>query len=198
MKILKKSKAEEVEPADEQLALEIEDETPAKAPKPAKKPREGHPVPVWALGVLGVVAAALAAGVVYLLNGSGPSYSEDEVDKAVRTAMTAAQDISSWDYRTIQQDTKNVLSEVTGDFKSAYEKSAEKLLAQAPAQQAVVQGTVSKAGVESTGADGVRVLVFLNQATTKKGADPRLDQHRIRLTMVEKDGSWLVSKLEIL
>ncbi|GAB3277417.1 hypothetical protein GCM10027589_03230 [Actinocorallia lasiicapitis] len=165
--------------------------------KPATDKPAGGP-PLWVMITLGLVAAALLGGAFFLRAETDGKYSEKELDSASRAAVNAAQDISSWDYRTIESDTKNVLKETTGDFRAAYEKSAAKLLAQAPEQEAVVLGTASKAGVESADENGVRVLVFLNQSTNRKGAEPSTDLHRLRLTMVESGGSWLVSKLEVL
>ncbi|GAA3223527.1 hypothetical protein [Actinocorallia longicatena] len=176
-------------------------EKPAEKAKPAKEKKAGtgrQGPPVWVMVVLGLVAAALVGGSFVLRADSDGKYSEQDLDDATRTAFNSAQDISTWDYRTIEGDTKHVLSETTGEFRTAYQQSAAKLLANAPAQEAVTLGTASKAGVESVGKDGIKVLVFLNQSTTRKGAEPSTDLHRLRLTMVKKDGDWLVSKLEVL
>jgi len=169
-----------------------------KRKKSLKPPKVRTGAPLWSVIVMAVVVVALAVGTFVLRGGSGETLSKDEVDKAVRTAAATAQHISSWDYRTIESDTKQVLGEATGDFREAYEKSAAKLLADAPAQQAVTVGLTSKAGVDSVSKGQVKVLVFLNQQTTKKDADAHIEQHRLRLTMVQKDGEWLVSKLDIL
>lgn len=173
-----------------------------KAAKPAQKPARasaGPGVPGWVLGVLGALVVALAVSTAWLWTDTKGTLTEDEINKAVRTAAASAQHISSWDYRTIEQDIDQVLGETTGDFHQAYEASAAKLLQTAPEQEAVTVGLTSKAGVESVKGDGsVTVLVFLNQQTTSKDAEAHIEQHRLRLTMVEKDGDWLVSKLEVL
>ncbi|WP_106397318.1 hypothetical protein [Actinocorallia populi] len=174
----------------------------SKAGKPKKKAlrpaRVRRDAPLWSVIVMAVAVIGLAAGTFVLRAGSGETLTRDEVDKAVRTAAATAQHISSWDYRTIESDTKQVLGETTGDFREAYEKSAVKLLESAPEQEAVTVGLTSKAGVESVSKGQVKVLVFLNQQTTRKDADAHIEQHRLLLTMVEKDGEWLVSKLDIL
>ncbi|ROO91194.1 Mce-associated membrane protein [Actinocorallia herbida] len=173
-----------------------------KAAKSAQKPARassGPGVPLWVLAVLGVLVVALGASTAWLWTGSRSTLSEDQINKAVRTAAASAQHISSWDYRTIEQDIDQVLDETTGDFHKAYEASAAKLLQTAPTQEAVTVGMTSKAGVEAIKDDGsVTVLVFLNQQTTSKDAEAHIEQHRLRLTMVDKDGEWLVSKLEVL
>ncbi|MEO3785855.1 hypothetical protein ABGB12_21210 [Actinocorallia sp. B10E7] len=166
-----------------------------KSLKPAKV-RTG--APLWSVVVMAVLVVGLAVGTFLLRAGSGETLSRDEVDKALRTAAATAQHISSWDYRTIESDTKQVLGETTGDFREAYEKSAAKLLESAPEQQAVTVGLTSKAGVVSVSKGQVKVLVFLNQQTVKKDAEAHIEQHRLQLTMVQKDGEWLVSKLDIL
>ena len=201
--------AEESETEADEVSGSKKDRKPRKAglakkggpggrKKSLKPPKVRTGAPLWSVIVMAVVVVALAAGTFVLRGGSGERLSKDEVDKAVRTAAATAQHISSWDYRTIESDTKQVLGESTGDFREAYEKSAAKLLADAPAQQAVTVGLTSKAGVESVSKGQVKVLVFLNQQTTKKDADAHIEQHRLRLTMVQKDGEWLVSKLDIL
>ncbi|GAA0962323.1 hypothetical protein [Actinocorallia libanotica] len=172
---------------------------PEKPKKKALRPaRVRRDAPLWSVIASAVVVIGLAAGTFVLRTGSGEVVSKDEVDKAVRTAAATAQHISSWDYRTIESDTKQVLGETTGDFREAYEKSAVKLLESAPAQEAVTVGLTSKAGVASVSKGQVKVLVFLNQQTTRKDADAHIEQHRLLLTMVHKDGEWLVSKLDIL
>lgn len=206
--------AEAGQDADEDA--EAAAEKPKKASKPKKskksgkagksikapgKPRAERPrrsAPLWSVVALAVLVVALAAGTFVLRRGASETLSRDEIDKAVRTAAATAQHISSWDYRTIDSDTKQVLGETTGDFREAYEKSAAKLLQSAPEQQAVTVGLTSKAGVESVSKGQVKVLVFLNQQTTKKDSDAHIEQHRLLLTMVQKDGEWLVSKLDVL
>ncbi|MCD0450268.1 hypothetical protein LO762_13850 [Actinocorallia sp. API 0066] len=188
--------------AAESEAEVIESPKAKKAVRSAKRPVKAGSdggVPGWVLVVLGALVVALGVSTGLLWSNTRGTLSQDQIDKAVRTAASTAQHISSWDYRTIKQDVAVVLDETTGDFHKAYEASAEKLLQTAPEQQAVTVGLTSKAGVEAVRDDGsVTVLVFLNQQTTSKDADPHIEQHRLRLTMVEKDGLWLVSKLEVL
>jgi Mce-associated membrane protein len=171
---------------------------PGGKKKPSAPRGERRDAPLWSVIAMAVVVVGLAVGTFVLRAGSGEALTKEEIDKAVRTAAATAQHISSWDYRTIESDTKQVLSETTGDFREAYEKSAAKLLESAPAQEAVTVGLTSKAGVESVANGRVKVLVFLNQQTTRKNADAHIEQHRLLLTMVQKDGEWLVSKLDIL
>jgi len=199
--------AEESAEAEQDGGPEAEAEKPKKSAKEKKSggkkkpsaPRgERRDAPLWSVIAMAVVVVGLAVGTFVLRAGSGETLTKDEIDKAVRTAAATAQHISSWDYRTIESDTKQVLRETTGDFREAYEKSAAKLLENAPAQEAVTVGLTSKAGVESVANGRVKVLVFLNQQTTRKNADAHIEQHRLLLTMVQKDGEWLVSKLDIL
>lgn len=194
------TESDEVEVEDEPVESKKAEKAakPKKAPKPKVQKESVSGPPVLVTAGLGVLVIALAVAVFFVRGTAANAVDEDAVDKAVRTAASAAQHISSWDYKTLDTDVKQVLGESTGEFRAAYEKSATKLLASAPSQEAVVVGTVSKVGVESTKEGEVKVLVFLNQATTKKAADPSIAQHRLRLTMVEKNGEWLVAKLEML
>ncbi|MDX6738288.1 hypothetical protein [Actinocorallia sp. A-T 12471] len=188
--------------ADDAVAAKAVEKKRKKAVRPTQKPVRASPgpgVPLWVLGVLGALVVALGVSTAWLWSSGRTALTQDEIDKAVRTAAASAQHISSWDYRTIEQDIDQVLGETTGDFHKAYEASAAKLLQTAPEQEAVTVGMTSKAGVEAVKDDGsVTVLVFLNQQTTSKDAEAHIEQHRLRLTMVDRDGRWLVSKLEVL
>jgi Mce-associated membrane protein len=67
---------------------------------------------------------------------------------------------------------------------------------------ATVQAKVYEAGVLDTSGDGgagtaVRVMAFVNQATTSKAQKtPAIDQNRVIATMTKVGDRWLMSALE--
>ena len=62
-----------------------------------------------------------------------------------------------------------------------------------------MKANVSEAGVISASPDKVDALVFLNQVTTSTRVEgEKIDQSRVRMRLVERDGSWLVEKVEAL
>ena len=60
----------------------------------------------------------------------------------------------------------------------------------------VVTASVLGSGVMDASAGRVRVLVYVNQVSSRPGRDPQIFQNRVAMTM-EKDGSrWLVDDLK--
>jgi Mce-associated membrane protein len=162
----------------------------------------GNGVPVWVTAVLGAITIGLAVGVFMLSRSAGDRLSQDDVDNAVRTAGLTAQHVTSFDYKTLEADTKQVLEESTGKFHDDYEANAKQLLSAAPAEEAVSVGQASKYGVEAVRGDQVTVLVFLNQSTARKGKETKIELRQLRMTMVKGTGAksdqWLVSRLDVL
>jgi Mce-associated membrane protein len=162
-----------------------------KAAKPARLKLSspvGNGVPVWVTALLGLLAVGLGVGVFLLSRSASDRLSQDDIDNAVRTAGLSAQHITSFDYKTLDADTKQVLEESTGKFHDDYAANAKSLLSTAPAQEAVSVGQASKYGVEAVHGHQVTVLVFLNQTTALKGKDKKIELRQLRLTMVRGHG----------
>ncbi len=153
------------------------------------------------LTVLGVLAAV--AVVVFGLHDRSAEASDSSRTAAVAAARTAAQDVLSYDYRSLDKDIAQARAETTGMFRTQYDDTAKQLLSQAAAVKAIVQASVGTAGVVSAGSDHVVVLLFIDQASVKQlagSATPttRIDQSRVRMTMTRVHGRWLVSALSAL
>ncbi|MEV5825701.1 hypothetical protein AB0L25_08990 [Spirillospora sp. NPDC052242] len=161
--------------------------------------RRGSPAVV--IGVLSVVAVALAAGAVFLgLKVREQQATADARRDAVAAASNSAKALSSYDYRTLETDLKSASATTTGDLRKEFDTLAAQLRTQATQQQAVSTTTVLKAGAVSAKPDEVVVLVYANRASaTNKDTEPRLPEPlRIRMIMVEKDGEWLARKLQVI
>ena len=53
--------------------------------------------------------------------------------------------------------------------------------------------------MQSASRDRVEVLLFVDQTTVRTGLEqPRVEQNRVRLTLDDVDGRWLVSGLDAL
>jgi Mce-associated membrane protein len=155
------------------------------------------------LVLLILVALALAIAVFSLMRrGNTLDSTEAASQKAMYAAATAAQDLSSYDYRTLESDIKTAANQTTGKLKTDYEKQAQQIVATARQQQAVVNGQAIKSGVVSASPDEVVVLVFLNQSTSKaasaEGEQRTPNQLRLLLTMDKVGSRWLVSKVDVL
>jgi Mce-associated membrane protein len=213
---------EEVEEADEADEVEYEeaDESdeaaaePAKIVKVRKKSAEFVEVEspevgaasggsrrgaVLVLAVLSVVTLALTAAVVLLWSWKGDlNAKENAAQDGLNAAISAAQDFSSYDYRTLDSNTKTSANAATGAFRQQYLQLMRTVGQSAQQQQVVVVGTVLKAGVEQVGAEQLVAVVFLNQDTTRLNQPRGTDQYRLRLTLDKVKGRWLVSKFQAL
>ncbi len=169
----------------------------AAAPTP-RRPR-GWLAPL--LTVVGVVAAV--AVVVLGWHDRTAQASESARSEAVAAAREAAQDVLSYDYRSLDKDIATARAQTTGRFRTQYDDTAKQLLAQATQVKAIVQASIGTAGVVSASHDQVVVLLFVDQASVKQlsGArtpTTRIDQSRVRMTMSHVHGKWLVSALSAL
>jgi Mce-associated membrane protein len=160
------------------------------------------------LPVVAAVAGALcvpAAVVVALLarHVDSSATKDDARAAAVVAAQRDAHDLLSYDYRSLDRDVARAQAETTGTFARQYRATASQLLAEARQVRAIVQATVSTPGVVRASADTVVVLVFVDQASVKqlpgqKSPTTRIDQSRVRMTMQNAHGRWLVAQLDAL
>src|SRR5947209_5226014 len=146
---------------------------------------------------------ALAGLVLLLLRGPAPDTTAHARHDALAAATTAAHDVLSYDYRTLDRDVARAKAETTGAFAQQYAESATQLLSQAKQVKAIVQASVGLPGVVSAHRNTVVVLVFVDQASVKqlpgqKSPSTRIDQSRVRLTMTKVGNRWLVSALAAL
>ena len=146
---------------------------------------------------------ALAGLVLLVLRGGAPDTTAHARHDALAAATTAAHDVHSYDYRTLDRDIARAKAETTGAFSQQYAASAGQLLTEAKQVKAIVQASVGLPGVVSATRDTVVVLVFVDQASVKqlpgqKQPTTRIDQSRVRLTMTKVGSRWLVSALSAL
>jgi Mce-associated membrane protein len=154
--------------------------------------------------VVAVLCLPLTAAVAVLLLRD-----QDAIDVAharagaMAAAVTAASDVLSYDYRSLDTDISRAQADATGVFAAQYRKTAAALKEQAAQVRAIVQATASRPGVVSASADEVVVLVFVDQASVRQVAGAktpttRIDQSRVRMTMTKVGDRWLVSQLAAL
>ena len=148
--------------------------------------------------VLVVVLAALLATAGFLgLRSVQADGAQDARDDAVAGAERATAAVLSYDHRTVERDIAEGQGHATGDFLDEYRAATADLAEQAERGQVVVAARVLSTAVVEGGEERVVVLVFADQSTTRKDApEPRLDQVRLRLTMLPVDGSWRIAELD--
>ena len=192
----KVEKAEKAERARRAPAPARTEPTPEATPK--------RPVGRWQLAVLALVAAVavtLAAGPI--IPGVGiaairQNSEHDAVAAASRTAPAAAERaaaaILAYDYETLEADRDNAAKFMTGDYRKQYLDTFGLVLDNAPEVKAVVEAQVRASGVIHADADRVDVLLFVNQTTTSTAneGEPQTALNRVRMTMAQQGGTWLV------
>jgi len=120
----------------------------------------------------------------------------DAWQQVLPAAKDKAAQLFSYDYRHIEADRDRAAALLTGQFRTDYLASMDKLVVpQAPAKKFVLVSTTQSAGVSSVTQDGGQavVIVFLNQSVTNTDVAPRTDMVRLRVTMTRVNGAWLIS-----
>lgn len=171
------------------------------APPPAPRPRAGAPWPVVAVALaVAIVSLAVAAGAL-LSRGESAADVDAVRDSALEAARERTTALTSYDHRTLEQDTARVLETATGEFEDDYRSTTARLSGTFTETEAVATATVVAAGLEEleTPAGGpVRavVVVAVDQVIRTKGAAPRTERNRLRMELVRPESTWLVSSVE--
>jgi Mce-associated membrane protein len=145
---------------------------------------------------LGVALAALVSVVAV---GLGDPGTQARVDRAAASqARTSLEQMLSYNYKTIDAQSAQVETLLTGPFKEEFASAMDQNITPlAVKNQTVVQAKVSDLGVMSSSETSVRVLAFVNQA--RIGADqkePVVDQNRVIATMTKVGDRWLISRID--
>jgi Mce-associated membrane protein len=193
---------------------EVDEDTRVIAPPPTVRAEigpvsrrvEARPVgkrsPLWVALVLLLVIVGLTAATVFFATRSAKDSSTKARDEAVAAAKTYASYVMSYNYKSIDDDKARTLPHLTGQFRDDYSKSIDEVIKpQAPAQKAVVEGTVDSAGLESVSPNGKQItcLVVGSQKVTNISlTEPRTDPVRLRVTLDRVGKEWKISKLDAL
>jgi Mce-associated membrane protein len=185
-------------PATEQpLARETaKREQPEHPPRVEQDPRGRSGMRLLA-GLLALTLSALTAFGLVAYRVRSDQRVETARDQAMAAAHDHAQTILSYDYRHLGADFAAARATLTGAFARDYKVTTTTLVRPGAEQyHVVVKAEVAAQSVVSATADQVVVLLFVNQTTTSTRLDgPKVDLNRVRLTLVNSGGSWLVSKV---
>ncbi|HET6627866.1 MAG TPA: J domain-containing protein [Nocardioidaceae bacterium] len=169
---------------------------------PTTPGRPGTPsrtVPVAVLAVLAVLAAATMGVALYL----GAQYQraseyQDALDQAPSSAERAAVAVLSYHYKSLEADRDAAAKFLTPGYRDDYVKTFELVQKNAPKVKANVEAEVLASSAMPQGGeqdpDRVPVLLFVDQTTTStaNSGEPSVALNRVRLDMVNQDGTWLV------
>lgn len=198
----------EVEPVQTPEVGQAAEADPSGTPR-SEKPGSG---PLAALGRLNSVVlaaiAVLAVGSLVLAGILGMRIQDrvrtaDAGPDASASAERALTAVLSYDYRHMEADRDRAARFLTPAYRKQYLKNFDDLLTKGPdgtpgpavKTQAVVKADVLDTGVVDAESDRVRVVVFVNQSSTKGTAEPTIFQDRVVATMVRRGESWLVDNI---
>ncbi|MFD0850848.1 hypothetical protein ACFQ07_01255, partial [Actinomadura adrarensis] len=126
---------------------------------------------------------------------------EKAIAQVTFQAKQAAEDLSSYDYRTIDADLKRATDHTTGNFRNEFSGMTGSVKPSATSRQAVVEGTAVRTSVESVESGGRKaiVLVYLNQTSAVGSTGARTpSQYTVRMVMQKVGDRWMVSQLNML
>lgn len=156
----------------------------------------------------GLLLAGIAAVLVLLVVAATlltlTLRTQDAVQAARVDALAAARDavpkLLSYDYQKLDADFAAAKAVTTGDFAAQYAKTSETVVRPLAVEvKGVVQATVVGSGVIEAEPDSVRLVLFVNQATTSTKVDgTKLDRNRVTVTMAKVGDRWLVSAVQAL
>ncbi len=149
----------------------------------------------WILAVALAVAVTGVGVLGYRVNQENDASRRDQA--VLAAARQEALNFISIDYRKFDQDSRNVLSGATGDFKQQFTDEAKTLQNLVTTNKAVSSGQVLQAGVVSSSPSSARVLVVADAKVANTAAPSgQVRNYRLQMDLVEQDGQWLTSDIQ--
>ena len=179
-----------------------------QAARGAERDDESGP-PTWVLAVLaGLLVVALALDGFVVWRELSQRQAEEESARALHSALIeapsvaerAAQALLSYRYDTFDRDIAQARQYLSDEYRPQYVASIRDVVS-TPAQEigAVVEAEVLNSGVVEASGERSDVLVFVDQTTTSASdTQPRTALNRVVLTMVQRDGRWVVDEIRAL
>ncbi len=199
------------EPAPEADPEPEPDHEPAQSASAATTTDSTPGVPRWAslLASTGVTVAVtlltvlvIAVGGYFWFQNNRHDEQVDAGQEASAAAERALPFVLSYDYRQLPADKSRAVRYLSPRYQKEYTATFDKLIASTdgqpgPAKQtsAVVKATVRSVGVVDSESDVAKVIVFIDQATTKDGGTPKFSLNRLTVSMVRSGNSWLVDNI---
>ena len=199
------------EPAPEADPEPEPDHEPAQSASAATTTDSTPGVPRWAslLASTGVTVAVtlltvlvIAVGGYFWFQNNRHDEQVDAGQEASAAAERALPFVLSYDYRQLPADKSRAVRYLSPRYQKEYTATFDKLIASTdgrpgPAKQtsAVVKATVRSVGVVDSESDVAKVIVFIDQATTKASGTPKFSLNRLTVSMVRSGNSWLVDNI---
>jgi Mce-associated membrane protein len=155
----------------------------------------------WRLAVVSTVAiiSVLAAGLAAVATQRvSHRHALDQArEGALAAATSGAETLLSYDYRHLDADISKAGALLTPGFRAKYDKTMDGgVKPLAVKYHARTSAAVTAAASVTTAMDRAVVLVFVAQTVTNNQlAAQRLDRSRNNVTLVRRDGRWLIADL---
>ncbi len=148
--------------------------------------------------VTGAIAIVAVAGLVLSTVGwMRATALNDSRTTVLLAAESFVHDLSNYDYVDVDQDFQAVLNDSTDGFKAQFANTASRLKASITDKEASGRGGIRDAAVAGISTDRATVLVIVDQTVVEENPQAQhLARGHLRLTLVRRDGAWLVEKLE--
>lgn len=152
------------------------------------------------VAIVAVLAVLATAGAVLLTLEAREIEATDRARSvAPSAAAEAAERVLSYSHDSIAADRDAGMKYFTGDYREEYVETMDTVIADGAAQvKAVVEADVLQTAVVRAEPGAVEVLLYVNQVTTSTVDDgePSTALNRVRFSMVERDGTWLVDDIQ--
>ncbi|MCR4514333.1 hypothetical protein [Aeromicrobium sp. 50.2.37] len=164
-------------------------------------------LPLGRVLLLAMVVASLVFGAFFGYRGVAEWRQTHGVDgahaQAAETAASAAETIFTYRYDQLDQYLEDSKDVMTPSFAKDFETISPALNDLAPQRKIQVEATTRDSAALPCGDDCTRseakVLLFVDQARLADGSQvPTVFGNRVELTMVERDGRWLVDDIQAL
>lgn len=152
------------------------------------------------VAIVAVLAVLAAIGAVFVTLEARDAQATDRARSvAPSAAAEAAERVLSYSFESIAADRDAGMKYFTGNYREEYVETMDSVIADGAAQvQAIVEANVLQTAVVRAEPDAVEVLLYVNQVTTSTANDgePTTALNRVRFSMVEQDGTWLVDDIQ--
>lgn len=148
-----------------------------------------------------LLIAVVVIGVLRLSEHSGDDTAAHTLHlqrDAVSTAIRYTTAFATYDYQHLDRDFAITQSHAINPFLDQYRKETAQIRAQLVKAKSRSTGTVRSAGIVSLHANTAMVDLFLDQTISNAGSSqPRTDPQRVEMTLVRRDGRWLISQVTL-
>lgn len=147
-----------------------------------------------------LLLAAVALAVIAGLLAARVHAAEEAQDRRQAILQAARQEaiyLTTLNHKTIDKDIQRIMQGSTGEVEKMFAGKSKLMRELVAKSNAVTTGEVLSSGIVSADHDSAKVLVVAD-STVKNKKTPKgaIRHYRMWMTLVRKDGQWLVSKLD--